>query len=168
MASLPIPFLSDLQLPIPGRNRTPARATAVDADDDPAGELVADGPDHDHTDNRVIVGGRHGSPSIVVGLPLADITVQERDPTTTAAVTELAGLVAALAEQVARLVPADGPASPTAGPDGDHDPDDGEGTDARPPADATAATPAVGVDPVIVEEVRSRALALQRTLLSAG
>lgn len=165
MASLPIPFLSDLQLPIPGRNRPPARP---EADGDPAGELVTEAPDHDHTDNRVIVGGRHGSPSIVVGLPLADITVQERDPTTTAAVTELAGLVAALAEQVARLLPADGPASAAAGPDGDHDPDDGEGTDARSPADATAATPAVDVDPAIVEEVRSRALALQRTLIAAS
>lgn len=142
MASLPIPFLSDLQLPIPGRNRPPARP---EADGDPAGELVTEAPDHDHTDNRVIVGGRHGSPSIVVGLPLADITVQERDPTTTAAVTELAGLVAALAEQVARLLPADGPASA-----------------------ATAATPAVDVDPAIVEEVRSRALALQRTLIAAS
>ncbi len=56
MASLPIPFLSDLQLPIPGRAR-PAKPADVD---DPAADLVS--ADHDHTDSRVIVGGRHGSP----------------------------------------------------------------------------------------------------------
>ena len=156
MASLPIPFLSDLQLPIPGRNRTPARP---DADGDPAGELVTEGPDHDHTDNRVIVGGRHGSPSIVVGLPLADITVQERDPTTTAAVTELAGLVAALADQVARLVPG------TADDDADAAAE-GAAEGAGGATAVTRPTPAAGVDPAVVEEVRSRALALQRTLLA--
>jgi len=160
MASLPIPFLSDLQLPIPGRNRTAAQPVP---DHDAAAQLVGDGPDHDHTDNRVIVGGRHGSPSIVVGLPLADITVQERDPATTAAVTELAGLVAALAEQVARLLP----------PADDVTSDDTSTSDGTEPDDAgggatTATAPRrPSVDPAVVEEVRSRALALQRTLLAA-
>ncbi len=158
MASLPIPFLSDLQLPIPGRGR---EAKPV-ADDDPAGELAAD--DHDHTDNRVIVGGRHGSPSIVVGLPLADITVQERDPATTAAVTELAGLVAALAEQVGRLLPATGADVADVADDQPAEAGDSDGVAAGAEA---APTTAPGVDPAVVEEVRSRALALQRTLLAA-
>ena len=153
MASLPIPFLSDLQLPIPGRAR-PAKPADVD---DPAADLVS--ADHDHTDSRVIVGGRHGSPSIVVGLPLADITVQERDPATTAAVTELAGLVAALAEQVARLVPG------TADDDADAAAE-GAAEGAGGATAVTRPTPAAGVDPAVVEEVRSRALALQRTLLA--
>lgn len=143
MASLPIPFLSDLQLPLVGRGRAAVGTEANDPD--------ADGGDTDHPDNRVIVGGRHGSPSIVVGLPLSDITVTERDPLTGAAVAELAGLLAALAEQVASLV-----AEPVG--TGEDEPSDATGAPAGAVADERA---------VVVEEVRSRALALQRQLLAA-
>ncbi len=150
MASLPIPFLSDLSLPVVGRGRGPGPVPPAEPDD------TGEPDDAEHTDNRVMIGGRYGSPSIVVGLPLSDITVQERDPLAGAAVVELAGLLAALAEQVATLLAEPGDAG---GPEPGAGEPDGEGAPAR----SAGATDRAAV----VEEVRSRALALQRRLLAA-
>ncbi|MEZ5143766.1 MAG: hypothetical protein R2726_14800 [Acidimicrobiales bacterium] len=112
--------------------------------------------DAEHTDNRVMIGGRYGSPSIVVGLPLSDITVQERESADGCRGRRAGRAAGRPAEQVATLLAEPGDAG---GPEPGAGEPDGEGAPARS-ADATDRA-------AVVEEVRSRALALQRRLLAA-
>lgn len=53
-------------------------------------------------DQRMVLGGRHGSPTINVSLPFSKLTFGD-DPTAVEGVEALAGVVLQLVSQVARL-----------------------------------------------------------------
>lgn len=62
---------------------------------------VATGPPAPGTDNRRVVGGRHGSPTVQVAFPFSKIESIEEDPALRQALAELADLVGRLAEAAA-------------------------------------------------------------------
>jgi hypothetical protein len=57
--------------------------------------------------SQLLVGGRHGSPSIVIGMPFSKVTHTETDPALRGAVAALAELTARLADLVGALADSD-------------------------------------------------------------